>query len=71
MTLEFSERDTSSKRNGLFTNRGLRGMSEGKDYCTLNLSFPIVSIFNSKATGLIQEAPIRKGHKIYSYLIRC
>lgn len=47
---------------------GLRGMLQGKDYCTLDLVFPFVASFIDHTTGLVEQAPMTRLHIMNSDL---
>lgn len=60
--VNFSRGDISSKLNKLFTNSGLKGTAEGKDYRTLSNVHPFVTGFIDCAIELGEYMSMMKLH---------
>ena len=67
--IDFSSKDASSRLNGIFLTKGLRGMLEGKDYRNLDTVFPFVASFLDTATGST-TGDLTEVHTLYIELVR-
>ena len=53
----------------LFVEDGVRGMLEGKDYKTVDMTFPFIAAFNDRACGEVSNGPVTTVSVLYSYLV--
>jgi len=66
---DFSTKDCSKQLNGIFTNDGLKGMLEGKDYRNLDYVFPFVTAFIDKITGQNNNPELTEINIIYTDIV--
>ena len=67
--VDFSSSQKSAQLNGFFTNTGVKGMLEGKDYHQLDMVFPFVAAFIDRASRRTIEAPLTSVCTAYSDLL--
>lgn len=63
---EFSIKGRSELLNGLFVNRGLREILQGKDYREVYVVLPIIGSYIDRATVVQNDANMTGGHHMYS-----
>ena len=66
---DFSKKECSTALNGIYTNTGLRGMLEGKDYKVLDTIFPIVFAYVDTWLSDNDSAPLTEVHALYTDII--
>ena len=66
---DFSKKECSTALNGIYTNTGLRGMLEGKDYKVLDTIFPIVFAYVDTWLSDNDSAPLTEVHTLYTDII--
>lgn len=67
--VDFSKHEGSSQLNGIFVQDGLRGMLEGKDYRTLDMSFPFIFGYVGTWLGYYEDASLTRVHVMYTDLV--
>lgn len=60
--VDFSRKKPSLELNGLFINRDVKGMLEGKDVKALNVAFLFRDTFIDRASRVVQPAPMTGVH---------
>lgn len=67
--VDFAKKEASSGLNGLFTNDGLKGMLEGKDYQAVDYIFPFVAAFTDRCLGRVDSHEQTTVHTKYTELM--
>lgn len=60
--VDFPKGETSTYLNGLFTNTGLKGMLDRKEYRRFDMLFSVFAGFIYRTTDCAQEAPVTRAH---------
>ena len=69
LTFDNSSPDISDKLDGFFTEDGIRGMLEGKDYKAVDMVFPFVGAFIDMCCGDEESCPITKISSQYTEIM--
>lgn len=67
--IDFSQRESSLKLNGILLNGGARRILEGKECRAIDMVFPILCGFIDHVTGYAKSPKMTKVHAMYSLLM--
>ena len=69
MQFNYTSTEKGNRVNGIFTNDGLRGMLEAKNYKAIDMVFPFVAAFIDRCSGDEESHPLTKVCSRYTELM--
>ena len=69
MQFNYTSTEKGNRVNGIFTNDGLRGMLEAKNYKAIDMVFPFVAAFIDRCSGDEESHPVTKVCSRYTELM--